>query len=266
MFTEIPNSQTPSEIVKYERTTSETAREQSRGITRWAEQTPVSQFAGYVSEALSFVNPTNSYFGCSCLMSPTITLSAGPDGTKLYANEDTLARLPFFAAALQGGFKESFDKIINMPQDKPHAVAAMIEFLYTGSYSYAYIPTTGDTTGNVSLATLAEGRFHIAVCSTASKYGCVVLRDGALKAFKAVLGDTSDLERLRLWQAVYSDELDLPELKDDPQMLGTFSGQEELRRWIGALFSEYRDEMDTAMLDDQYLARDLLRLATVNLR
>lgn len=191
-------------------------------------------------------------------MTSSVTLSVGPDGTKFYANEETLCRLPFFKAALQGGFKEAVEKTIFMSQDDPFAVAAMIEFLYTGSYTYAYDSTNEENTAG----TLAEGLFHVTLCATASKYECLQLKDGAWKTFEAVLQDTSDIDRLRLWKAAYSDGLQMPELTDNPQKV---KAQEELRRWVGVLFKDHREEVNAALSEDLQLACDLLRLATVAL-
>lgn len=197
-------------------------------------------------------------------MTPSVTLSVGPNGTKFYANEETLCRLPFFKAALQGGFREAAEKTIDMPQDDAFAVAAMIEFLYTGSYTYAYNSTNEDAAGleKAPAGTLAEGLFHVAVCTTASKYDCPQLKVGAWTTFGAVLQESSDIDRLRLWKAAYNDGLQLPEFDDDPQKV---RAQEELRRWVGVLFKDHREEVDAALFEDQQLACDLLRLATVTL-
>lgn len=196
-------------------------------------------------------------------MTPGVTLTVGPDKTKFYANEEALCRLPFFKAALQGAFREAVEKTIDMPEDDPIAVAAMVEFLYTGRYTYAYDSTDTAGLGNEPPGTFAEGMFQVAVCTTASKYGCLQLKDGAWKVFETVLQDASDIDRLRLWKAAYSDGW---------QLLG-FDGklhegqtQEELRRWVGVLFEDHGAEMDAALLEDQKLARDLLRLATVNVK
>lgn len=191
-------------------------------------------------------------------MTPSVTLTVGPDGTKLYANEETLCRLPFFKAALHGGFREAVERTIVMTEDDPFAVAAMIEFLYTGSYTYAFDSTNEENTAG----TLAEGLFHISLCTTASKYECLQLADGAWKALGTVLQDTSDLDRFRLWKAAYKHGLQIPELTDHPQRV---KAQEELRKWVGVLFKDHREEVDETLFEDQQLACDLLRLATVAL-
>lgn len=191
-------------------------------------------------------------------MTPSVTLSVGPNGTKFYANEETLCRLPFFKAALHGEFREAVERAIVMTEDDPFAVAAMIEFLYTGSFTYAFDSTSEENTAG----TLAEGLFHVSVCATASKYECLQLADGAWKTLQTVLQDTSDLDRLRLWKAAYKHGLQIPELTENPQRV---RAQEELRRWVGVLFKDHREEVDGTLFEDQQLACDLLRLATVSL-
>lgn len=189
-------------------------------------------------------------------MTPSITLTVGPARTKFHANEAALCRLPFFTAALQGAFREAVEKTIDMPEDDAVAMAAMIEFLYTGSYTYAYESTGLTGPGSAPAGKWAEGMFHVAVCATASKYDCLKLKGVAWKLFETILRDTSDIYRLRLWKAAYNKGFQ--ELGLDPELK-----QEELKRWVGALFKDHGEEMDAALFEDPKLARDLFRLATI---
>lgn len=187
-------------------------------------------------------------------------LTVGPEKTKFHANEAALCRLPFFKAALQGAFREAVEKTIDMPEDDAFAVTAMIEFLYTGSYTYAYDSTGLTGPGNAPPGKLAEGIFHVAVCATASKYGCLKLKGAAWKMFETVMRDTSDIDRLRLWKAAYMEGFQQLGLDGE---LNKEDAQKELRRWVGVLFKDHGEEMDAALLGDPKLARDLLRLATI---
>lgn len=44
-------------------------------------------------------------------MSPTVTLTAGPDAKEIKASQGILCQLPFFRAALEGEFREATTKL-----------------------------------------------------------------------------------------------------------------------------------------------------------
>ncbi|KAF8472170.1 hypothetical protein BDZ91DRAFT_791186 [Kalaharituber pfeilii] len=50
-------------------------------------------------------------------------------------HEHILIRVPFFAAALRGQFREAREKVIHLPEDDPEVLSKLIEYLYTGGYS-----------------------------------------------------------------------------------------------------------------------------------
>ncbi|KKY13980.1 putative btb poz domain protein [Diplodia seriata] len=64
----------------------------------------------------------------------TIKLS---DGTELQCHRNIVcSQCSFFAKALEPGrFKESYTGVVKLPNDPPEAVTALIEFLYTSSYT-----------------------------------------------------------------------------------------------------------------------------------
>lgn len=105
-------------------------------------------------------------------MSPVILLQVGTTPVTFHTNEDILCSLPFFRAALQGGFREATDKIIKMPDDEPDIVGSLLEFLYVGSYTYTI--DDGDT-GDASPKDIDEALFHVRLHSLACKYDCEAL-------------------------------------------------------------------------------------------
>lgn len=194
-------------------------------------------------------------------MSPIATLYVGQERLKFHAYQDTLCKIPFFQAALRGKFKEASEQIITMPEDDPGRVSALIEFLYTGNYTYPYDPETTPLRGGsiAPVADLTEGLFHIGIHVIASKYDCPPLVAIAMKNFTAVVTDLVSIDALRLWKAAYSDGLQLPGRRQDFARYHSGNG---LVSWVQGLFEENCQEMEKTMSEYPELSCDLLRIAT----
>lgn len=193
-------------------------------------------------------------------MNPIITLAVGDEGVKYHVHEDTLCKLPFFQAALQGQFKEASEKAIAMPEDDPSSVAALIEFLYTGNYTYSYDPTKvqipeGST---IPAGDLTEGLYHIGVYTVASKYDCKELSNMAVKNFSVVAVGLDNEGAFRLWKVAYSDGLRLSQCKESFAKYDSGAG---LISWAKSLFTKYGEEMEGTFDEFPQLAGDLLRVA-----
>lgn len=143
-----------------------------------------------------------------------------------------------------------------MPDDEPHNVSALIEFLYTGNYTYAYSPQE-QTESSSAPADLAEGSFHVGVYATAFKYDCQELVDASLTSFIGVLTKLKDIDVLRLWRAAYDQELLLSKVEDDANLAGFRRG---LAGLLKDLYAAHRKEMDKTSDDHPALISDLLRL------
>lgn len=194
-------------------------------------------------------------------MSPIATLYVGQDRVKFHAYQDTLCKLPFFQAALRGNFKEASEQVITMPDDDPSRVSALIEFLYTGNYTYPYDPeTTPLQVGSITpVGDLTEGLFHADIHVIASKYDCPLLVTIAMKNFTTVVTDLASIDALRLWKAAYSNGLQIPGRRQDFARYNSGGG---LVSWVQGLFEENREEMEKAMSEFPELSCDLLRVAT----
>lgn len=194
-------------------------------------------------------------------MNPIIILSVGQEKDQYHVHQDTLCKLPFFQAALQGGFKEASEKAIVMPEDDPNSVAALIEFLYTGNYTYTYNPSKVQIPEGSSIpaADLTEGLYRIGVYVVASKYDCQALTEIALNDFAAVAVEVDNHDALLLWKAAYSDGLRLSQCKSSFTKYNAGGG---LVSWAKWLFSEYGNKMDAIFTEYPLLAADLLRGAT----
>lgn len=216
-------------------------------------------------ERLPTIANAKSPSGASCLpsftvhlMSPAITLLAGPEPIQLHVHEAILCRLPFFRAALKGEFKEASEKAVKMPEDDATSVAALIEFLSSGSYTYAYNPDNTrfrDGKSLVPIADLAQGLFHVSVYATASKYDCPKLVDEAINNFRVVVVDLEGIDNLRLWQAAYGVGLTMWAWGTDE---GPTKFNDGLMKWGATLSEKHREEMERIMGDCPALACDML--------
>lgn len=193
-------------------------------------------------------------------MSPIVTIFVGPDSVEFHAYQDTLCRLPFFRAALQGEFREASEKKITMPEDEPEIISALIEFLYTGSYTYTYDPeatTVSETTEDTPVSDLTEGSFHVSVYTVAFKYDCQLLVRAAVASFTHVLKQLNGISVIRLWKAAYAKGLFLSECENDGD-LDEFKGG--LAKLLKVLYETDREEMESTISEYPALSSDFLRL------
>ncbi|KAL0632200.1 hypothetical protein Q9L58_008910 [Maublancomyces gigas] len=193
----------------------------------------------------------------SHLISPVRTLYAGQDRIELHVHEDTLCKLSSLQAALEESFQVSMKNCIEMPEDDPRMVSALIEYLYTGNYTYPY-PSTSENLGS-PIATLTEGQYHVCIFEIASKYDCQGLAAMAMGNFKTVLPDLDSIDTLRLWKAAYGEGPGLQTLRNSFNNL--HSGK-PLASWVKELFKNHREELNRTIKEFPELASDLLRLAT----
>lgn len=191
---------------------------------------------------------------CSNLMHPIITLFVGEGRVPFYVHKDTLCQLPFFQAALTGGFKEAAEQVITLPEDNPSHLSVLIEFLYTGNYTFSYDPNTECLSDRSTVPTgdAVECMFHIGVHVIASKYDCQVLVQIAVRHFENVESELDGIEVLRVWKIAYA---------ADMRFSARTTGQRVangLTAWVNKMFKEHRDEMENAFIEFPMLASDLL--------
>lgn len=197
-------------------------------------------------------------------MSPIVTLVVGEEAVEFHACESILCSLPFFRAAFQGGFREAAEKKITMPEDEPETLAALIEFLYNGNYTYAYDPRTTKrsdsavTTRVSPVADLPEGEFHVRVYATATKYSCQPLVKVAAKNFMYILLQLKDIDVVRYWKTAYENGLFISDWEDDDSLTGFRTG---LGKLLKDLYVAHREEMDKTFAECPALGTDLLRVA-----
>lgn len=201
-------------------------------------------------------------------MSPIIILNIGPDNTEFRVHEDILCQLPFFRTALEKGPKEAPEKTVAMPDDEPAIIAALVEFLSTGSYTYTFEPQQTfepqetielvDTV-DVPVGDVTQGSFHVAVSAVASKYDCEKLAHGSLRNFAFVLGQLKGLDVIRLWKAAYMKRVYISQFETNDELQGFLKGLPEL---VGKAYRTHREETDGILSESPALANDLLRLVT----
>lgn len=192
-------------------------------------------------------------------MSPIVSLTVGEDGIEFNVYEDLLCSLPFFRAALKGGFKETADKKINMPEDEPVIIAAFIEYLYVGNYTYAYgrdLDVVGEN--KTPPPDLEEGLFHLRVYATASKYDCQGLVEAAMGSLIYVLQQLDGIAIVQLLREVYhrSCGTALWEAGD-----GMSAFKKKLPGILKDLYVSHGEDMKDCVYECPALANDLLQLS-----
>lgn len=189
-------------------------------------------------------------------MSPVVTLLVGTDNIEFHAYEATLCRVPFFRAALQGEFKEAIEKKITLPEDEPEIFSALIEHLYTGTYTYTY-DTTTVLDDDTPICDLSEGCFHVSVYAVAFKYGWQPLVDAAVSNFLFVLPKLTGIDIVRIWKAAYENGLTVSACSDGGR-LADF--QKSLPTVLKGLYQTDSEEMQCTISEMPTLANDFMRL------
>lgn len=190
-------------------------------------------------------------------MSPVITLEVGPFAVVFHAYEATLCRIPFFRAALQGEFREAAEKKVSLPEEDPEAFCALLEHLYTGSYTYTYDAGTTVVVGGAPATDLAEGCYHVCVYAVAFRYDWQPLVEDAVSNFLAVLPRLVGMDVVRLWKAAYENELTIAVCAGEGR-LGAF--QKVLPGLLKGLYADEAAEMESTLAELPAFASDIIKL------
>lgn len=183
-----------------------------------------------------------------------MTLYVGKERVKYQAHKDMLCELLFFQKALQGPFEEASKNEINMPDDNPAALSALIENLYTGHYKYdPNVPVRefqGLSGPEPPSVELAKPLFHLEVLVLADKYEDRRLEREAMYLFADSISVLDTLDKLRLWKAAYA---------TGAISYGYYgSGSKETVKWLKKLYEEHPEAVLPIISDFPGLANDLL--------
>lgn len=211
-------------------------------------------------------------------MSPIVTLYVGQESTKFHVHENTLCKLPFFKAALQGQFREASDKIMRLPEDNPEAFSVLVEHLIVGGCSFSFdtvklqriqenLGRTPETQEHelageqlaLRLKELVKGAFYIQVYVIADKYDCPELCQKVQRIFRDLTADFPALDILHILKFAYTADINISTLG-----IGSTPKQMEIiKSWTHTLFKENPEEMRRTMLEFPVLSCDLLNIATM---
>lgn len=191
-------------------------------------------------------------------MTPIVTLYVGDDRVRYRAYEDDLCKLPFFEAALHGEFKEAVDKTINMPEDDPEAVAALIEWLTVGAYTFDKTRLQKSTMAarqmpeTTASEDLLRALFDLEVCVVASKYDSQNLVANAKEWFYDTQGGFKAIDVLRLWRAYSTTDLNgfpFPERTSPESGHSIGENSVKAREIVRSLAKDHRTELVSAITE-----------------
>lgn len=174
-----------------------------------------------------------------------------------HASQDIICHLPFFRAALQGGFREATDKIINMPDDEPDTVASLLEFLYVGRYTYTF-DNEASTEGRAK--DMAASSFHVRLHALASKYDCEALVAIQRRSIAHMLDGLEGMEVVSLLREMYDSGFVVRDWDGSKEMAAVKS---RIPGILGELYAECEEELDGVWAECPGLATDLLKLLAV---
>lgn len=210
----------------------------------------------------------------SYLITPIVTLYVGEERVKFFVHEGVLCKLKFFQSALKGHFREASEMSINMPEDNPEAIAALIQHLQTGVYGFTYSlirthqmqtsirGTPGNQDGSLpeespGTEVFAAAIFALQVYVVADKYEYPVLIPKAKANFQALISCDflTDLEVLWIWKFAYAANLNLSILGMD-----SVSRKPNTVQRARSLLDNHPEEMRKTMSEFTDLACDLLSI------
>lgn len=190
-------------------------------------------------------------------MSPVIQLHVGSTPVTFHAYEDIICRLPFFRAALHGGFREATDKSISMPDDAPDIVASLLEFLYIGSYTYTF---DGAATTDAPVKDMAEALFHVRLHALACKYDCEALAVVQRRSIGYVLDGLDGMDVVNVLREMYDTGLVVRDWDGSEEMAAVTNRVPGILR---ELYGACEEELECVWAECPGLAADLLRLLAV---
>lgn len=191
------------------------------------------------------------------IASPVITLNIGPSSVIFHAYEASLCRIPFFRAALQGEFREAAEKKVSLPEEDPEVFCALLEHLYTGSYTYTYDPSSTTMVDKAPRADLAEGFYHVLVYAVGSRYDWQPLVSDAVHNFLVVLPKLQGMDVVRLWKAGYESGLTVDVCAGE-RRLKAF--EKVLPGLLKGVLAADAAEMEIAVAEFPALAIDFMKL------
>lgn len=184
------------------------------------------------------------------MISPLVALHVGPDAIVFHASQAALCKVPYFRGALLGSSRETAEQVIRMPEEQPIVVAALVEHICTGSYTFTH---AGDT----HPPDLDQGCFHAQVYAVAVMCDCRTLVADAITNFASVLVRLEGVDVIRLWQAAYERGLTLQMCEGVDAMAEFGKG---LPRLLKRLYRDQGEAMKTMLVEFPVLAGDLMCL------
>lgn len=153
-----------------------------------------------------------------------------------------------------------------MPDDDASAVAALLEFLYTGHYTYAFTrsgtdlrPGSAGAILNIPVTDILQAEFHLAVYGVASKYDFQALAAAAAQNLRVITREADAVGVLQVCEAMYRDGLKVSDLgKGETSVV--FKGR--LTKWVKSLCGEHRVKLVAATGKYPDLACDLMDFTT----
>lgn len=190
-------------------------------------------------------------------MSPIIQLQVGPTPVTFHAYEDIVCRLPFFRAALRGGFREAADKIVKMPDDEPDIVASLLEFLCVGSYTYTFDGAATD----IPVRDITEASFHVRLHALARKYDCEALEALERRSLAYVLDGLDGLDVVRVVREIHETGWVAKDWDESEEMEAV---KKRIPGIMRGLYEEFEEQLDGMWAECPGLAADLLRLTSLS--
>lgn len=144
-----------------------------------------------------------------------------------------------------------------MPEDSPDIISALIEYLATESYTYAYQTDPVNKEAEVS--------FHLELYAAAKKYGAEDLMDEAKEHFVGALkavGDCAGTSRLRMWRQAYDVGLRAEDNWDTDEHL--FAFRTGIVRQVRKVLAECKPEFDAAVREVEWFGLDFINIVAGN--
>ena len=182
---------------------------------------------------------------------PAKPIIVGLPPTPTFVSQTVIDKLPFFATASQG--EDSVPKVTILPGDNAEVIAAFIEYIKTGSYTYY----RGNNSPGAAVppVDLKQALFHVEFYATAIKYSCEEVASKVLGVVQYSLSGLNGVDSLAVWTAGYRHECGLTIEK-----MERLTGVEKLMAKLKNLGTFHARELADTARDCPPLAGDMLVL------
>ncbi|KAI5803974.1 hypothetical protein DFH27DRAFT_553509 [Peziza echinospora] len=186
---------------------------------------------------------------------PKPIIVGSPPKPSSLISQAIIDQLPYLPSASSQG-ENPTPMVTVLPKANPEVMAAFIEYIKTGSYTYYRGSNTTAGTAMVSQVDVKEALFHLELCATAIQSACYgEMVSKLLEVVQYALGRLNAIDSLTVWKAGYGYDVNLT-----LEMMEKLAGVKGLMAKMRDLGTSHAQQLDLMVPVCPQLACDMLLL------